>query len=69
MIGAPGWRARKLSFWGMGLRTADFVGGKSAAGDRFLGSKDILSDSPSRHIPVPLSADLRPRCCFGTLLM
>lgn len=36
----------------MGLRTADFVGGKSAAGDRFLGSKDILSDSPSRHIPA-----------------
>ncbi|CCF69644.1 hypothetical protein XAPC_3372 [Xanthomonas citri pv. punicae str. LMG 859] len=53
----------------MGLGIADCAESGSAAGDRFLGSKDILSDSPSRHIPVPLSADLRPRCCFGTLLM
>ncbi|OOW64969.1 hypothetical protein Xmlh_21045 [Xanthomonas axonopodis pv. melhusii] len=69
MIGAPGRRARKLSFWGMGLGIADCAESGSAAGDRLLGSKDILSDSPSRHIPVPLSADLRPRYCFGTLLM
>ncbi|PPT40898.1 hypothetical protein XarbCFBP8132_12805 [Xanthomonas arboricola] len=26
---------------------------------------DILSDSPPRHIPVPLSANPRPRCCLG----
>ncbi|MBB5863314.1 hypothetical protein GGR61_000912 [Xanthomonas arboricola] len=26
---------------------------------------DILSDSPPRHIPVPLSANPRPRCRFG----
>ncbi|PPT45081.1 hypothetical protein XarbCFBP8132_03730 [Xanthomonas arboricola] len=40
----------------------------SAAGDRLFGSADILSDSPSRHIPVPLSANPRPRCRLGTLL-
>ncbi|PPT69456.1 hypothetical protein XarbCFBP8142_07885 [Xanthomonas arboricola] len=40
----------------------------SAAGDRLFGSADILSDSPSRHIRVPLSADPRPRCRLGTLL-
>ncbi|AMV08401.1 hypothetical protein AC028_17480 [Xanthomonas citri pv. aurantifolii] len=69
MIGAPGWRARKLSFWGMGLRIVDCAESGSAAADRFLGSTDILSDSPSQHIPVPLSADLRPHCCLGTLLV
>ncbi|MXV47385.1 hypothetical protein DYQ94_10775 [Xanthomonas sp. LMG 8993] len=26
---------------------------------------DILSDSPPRHIRVPLSANPRPRCCLG----
>ncbi|KAB0537904.1 hypothetical protein F7R02_05915 [Xanthomonas cissicola] len=41
------------------------VRGDSAAGDRLFGSTDILSDSPSRHIRVPLSADPRPRCRFG----
>lgn len=36
----------------MGLGIADCAESGSAAGDRFLGSKDILSDSPSRHIPA-----------------
>ncbi|PMR88595.1 hypothetical protein C1H21_05505 [Xanthomonas arboricola pv. juglandis] len=40
-------------------------------GNRLLGSADILSDSPPRHIPVPLSANPRPRCrsarCFHDL--
>ncbi|PPU33036.1 hypothetical protein XarbCFBP7604_03330 [Xanthomonas arboricola] len=40
----------------------------SAAGDRLFGSADILSDSPSRHILVPLSANPRPRCRLGTSL-
>ncbi|QEX78684.1 hypothetical protein F6Y24_18505 [Xanthomonas arboricola pv. pruni] len=40
----------------------------SAAGDRLFGSADILSDSPSRHIRVPLSANPRPRCRLGTSL-
>ncbi|PPU18843.1 hypothetical protein XarbCFBP7610_13230 [Xanthomonas arboricola] len=48
-----------------------FGEGGSAAGDRLLGSADILSDSPPRHIPVPLSANPRPRCrsacCFHDL--
>ncbi|PPT87716.1 hypothetical protein XarbCFBP8149_12995 [Xanthomonas arboricola] len=45
-----------------------FGQGVSAAGDRLFGSADILSDSPSRHIPVPLSANPRPRCRLGTSL-
>ncbi|PPT48848.1 hypothetical protein XarzCFBP7410_15005 [Xanthomonas arboricola pv. zantedeschiae] len=45
-----------------------FGQGVSAAGDRLFGSADILSDSPSRHIRVPLSANPRPRCRLGTLL-
>ncbi|PPT68318.1 hypothetical protein XarbCFBP8142_11205 [Xanthomonas arboricola] len=48
-----------------------FGEGGSAARDRLLGSADILSDSPPRHIPVPLSANPRPRCrsacCFHGL--
>ncbi|PPT60767.1 hypothetical protein XarbCFBP8153_00005, partial [Xanthomonas arboricola] len=45
-----------------------FGQGVSAAGDRLFGSADILSDSPSRHIRVPLSANPRPRCRLGTSL-
>ncbi|RFF66635.1 hypothetical protein D0A40_14335 [Xanthomonas campestris pv. raphani] len=47
------------------LRFAGFGEGGSVAGNRLLGSADILSDSPPRHIPVPLSANPRPRCRFG----
>ncbi|MCL1498872.1 hypothetical protein [Xanthomonas nasturtii] len=53
----------------MGLRIADCAESWSAAGDRFLGAADILSDAPSQHIPVPLSADRRPRWRLGTLLV
>ncbi|APR11085.1 hypothetical protein BI315_01085 [Xanthomonas citri pv. citri] len=35
------------------------------AGNRLFGATDILSDAPSRHIPVPLSANPRPRCRLG----
>ncbi|QWN20667.1 hypothetical protein DGM98_11485 [Xanthomonas citri] len=42
--------------------------GDSAAGDRLFGAADILSDAPARHIPVPLSADPRPRCRPGMSL-
>ncbi|MFS8385085.1 hypothetical protein EIQ06_20170 [Xanthomonas campestris pv. campestris] len=47
---------------------AGFGESGSAAGNRLLGSADILSDSPPRHIPVPLSANPRPRCRFGASL-
>ncbi|PPT38553.1 hypothetical protein XarjCFBP7653_12480 [Xanthomonas arboricola] len=50
---------------------AGFGQGGSAAGNRLLGSADILSDSPPRHIRVQLSANPRPRCrsarCFHDL--
>ncbi|MFS8410851.1 hypothetical protein EIQ10_06220 [Xanthomonas campestris pv. campestris] len=42
--------------------------GGGAAGARLFGSADILSDSPPRHIPVPPSANARPRCHFGASL-
>ncbi|PPU29874.1 hypothetical protein XspCFBP7912_18350 [Xanthomonas sp. CFBP 7912] len=45
------------------------VRGTSAAGDWLFGATDILSDAPSRHIRVPLSANPRPRWCLGTLLV
>ncbi|MEB2183747.1 hypothetical protein VDS28_18535, partial [Xanthomonas campestris pv. campestris] len=47
---------------------AGFGESGSAAGNRLFGSADILSDSPPRHIPVPLSANPRPRCHFGASL-
>ncbi|PKV11785.1 hypothetical protein CVO74_16150 [Xanthomonas prunicola] len=45
---------------------ASVVSGASAAGNGLLGSAGVLSDSPSRHIPVPLSADPRPRWRLGS---
>ncbi|EWC52847.1 hypothetical protein XAR_0286 [Xanthomonas citri pv. glycines str. 8ra] len=45
------------------------MGGTTAPGNRLFGAADILSDAPSRHIRVPLSANSRPRWCLGTLLV
>ncbi|QWN24895.1 hypothetical protein DGM85_11495 [Xanthomonas phaseoli pv. phaseoli] len=45
-----------------GCQTLTSAAGGSAAGHRLFGAADILSDAPSRHIPVPLSANPRPRC-------
>ncbi|AVQ07082.1 hypothetical protein C9397_10720 [Xanthomonas vasicola pv. vasculorum] len=47
------------------LQSAAPLRGDSAAEERLFGSTDILSDAPSRHIRVPLSADPRPRCRPG----